>query len=125
MSGALALIAVQGTARARAGPPAVKLGPGSQRAASAGGRHEISLCTPPAPSCFDAPDLLRRPSTCFDAPADRILGRIFVFLVSEVPLDLILERLHSGLRRRLGGVPRAHKRVVVISGAHGVGAGVG
>ena len=91
LSGALALIAVQGTARARAGPPAVKVGPGSQRAASAGGRHEISLCTPPAPSCFDAPDLLRRPSTCFDAPADRILGRIFVFLVSEVPLDLILE----------------------------------
>ena len=32
---------------------------------------------------------------------------------------------HSGLRRLLGGVPRAHKRVVAISGAHGVGAGVG
>ena len=31
----------------------------------------------------------------------------------------------GGLRRLLGGVPRAHKRVVAISGAHGVGAGVG
>ena len=32
---------------------------------------------------------------------------------------------HSGLRRLLGGVPRAHRRVMAISGAHGVGAGVG
>ena len=32
---------------------------------------------------------------------------------------------HSGLRRLLGGVPRAHERVMAISGAHGVGAGVG
>ena len=32
---------------------------------------------------------------------------------------------HSGLRRLLGGVPRAHERVMAISGAHGVRAGVG
>ena len=32
---------------------------------------------------------------------------------------------HSGLRRLLGGVPCAHERVMAISGAHGVGAGVG
>ena len=93
LSVALRQVAGQGKARARAGPPAVKLGPGSQRAGSAGGRHGISLCSPPAPSFFDAPELLRRPSCFFDAPADRIFGRIFVFLVSEVPLDLILERL--------------------------------
>ena len=87
LSGALALIAVQGTARARAGPPAVKVGPGSQRAASAGGRHGISLCTPPAARSSQPQKGLRIPS--FAARLQRT-----VFLVSEVPLDLILERLH-------------------------------
>ena len=32
---------------------------------------------------------------------------------------------HGGLRRLLGGVPRAHRRVMAISGAHGVVAVVG
>ena len=85
-AGALRLIAVQGTARSRAGPPAVKVGPGSQRAGSAGGRHCISLCTPPAARSSQPQKGLRIPS--FAARLQRT-----VFLVSEVPLDLILERL--------------------------------